>query len=155
MEESEVKKAEIIILSGYLGSGKTTFITRVLQNKVGLRVAVIQNEFSKEMGIEAPVMVDQKGNLFDKFYELPNGCLCCSAKEDMVKAIEYFLQNQDYNNKLDYILVECNGLADPANTIRTLWADEEIEFPAIIQQINAVVDISRFETHKNEEIFRK
>ena len=66
------------------------------------------------MGIEGPMMLDQNGEIFDKFMELPNGCLCCSAKDDLLKAIEFFLDgNSKY--KQDYIIIETNGLADPSN----------------------------------------
>ena len=65
------------------------------------------------MGIEAPLIQDSTGAVFDKFYELPNGCICCSAKSDLLTAVDYFLQNENY--QLDYILVETNGLADPSS----------------------------------------
>ena len=77
MEDRKV--AEIVIITGYLGSGKTTLVQKLLKNEK-YKLAVIQNEFSDEMGIESPVMVDKEGEVFDNFYELPNGCLCCSAK---------------------------------------------------------------------------
>jgi G3E family GTPase len=64
------------------------------------------------MGIESPLMQDSEGNPFDKFYELPNGCICCSAKDDLLFAIESLIKNEKYN--LDFILVETNGLADPS-----------------------------------------
>ena len=79
MEHKEEKVAQLIILTGYLGSGKTTLIQSILKQST-YKVAVIQNEFTQEMGIEAPVMVDEIGEVFDNFFELPNGCLCCSAK---------------------------------------------------------------------------
>ena len=64
------------------------------------------------MGIESPLMQDSEGKLFDKFYELPNGCICCTSKTDLITAIEYLIESEKY--KLDYILVETNGLADPS-----------------------------------------
>ena len=92
------KKCSLIVLCGYLGAGKTTLIRYILKTQNMYKVAVIQNEFAdgwikkihllnniffapnKEMGIEAPLIQDSKGSVFDKFYELPNGCICCSAK---------------------------------------------------------------------------
>jgi G3E family GTPase len=56
-----------------------------------LKIAVIQNEFTDEMGIEAPLMKDSQGDIFDKFYELPNGCICCSAKTELMVAIDYLI----------------------------------------------------------------
>lgn len=69
------------------------------------------------MGIEAPLVQDSEGKPFDKFYELPNGCICCSAKDDLLIAIEFLITNENY--KLDFILVETNGLADPSQVIYT------------------------------------
>lgn len=66
---------------GYLGSGKTTFIRNLLMNKQGEKYAVIQNEFAEgQMGIEQPLIMDESGVPFSSFLELPNGCICCSAK---------------------------------------------------------------------------
>jgi G3E family GTPase len=86
------KSCGIILICGYLGGGKTTLIQHILKNQTKYKVAVIQNEFSDgidpllvllnqiEMGIESPLMQMADGKIFDKFYELPNGCICCSAK---------------------------------------------------------------------------
>ena len=77
----EETKGRIYLLMGYLGSGKTTFIRNLLANKQGIKYAVIQNEFSEgEMGIEQPLIMDESGVPFSDFLELPNGCICCSAK---------------------------------------------------------------------------
>ena len=64
------------------------------------------------MGIEAPLMKDSTGKIFDKFYELPNGCICCSAKTELMVAIDYLIQQELYS--LQYIIIEINGLADPS-----------------------------------------
>ncbi len=99
MDLKEEPKCSLIMVCGYLGSGKTTLISYILKEQTEFKVAVIQNEFSdgkfnhifqkffiiywipkEEMGIEAPLMQNSKGEAFDKFYELPNGCICCTAK---------------------------------------------------------------------------
>lgn len=73
-------KVRIILLTGYLGAGKTTLVNYILKHQTKYKVAVIQNEFADEMGIESPLIQDAEGKPFEKFYELPNGCICCSAK---------------------------------------------------------------------------
>lgn len=74
-------KGRIYLLIGYLGSGKTTFIRNLLTNKQGEKYAVIQNEFTEgQMGIEQALIMDESGVPFSSFLELPNGCICCSAK---------------------------------------------------------------------------
>lgn len=88
-------KAEIYLLVGVLGAGKTTFIKKLLQTDLGYRIAIIQNEFAEgrcseqnlEMGIEAPLITNSDGRPFKDFMELPNGCICCSAKNDLIAAI--------------------------------------------------------------------
>jgi G3E family GTPase len=82
LQESSEKprKCGIILLCGYLGAGKTTLIQYILKKQNKYKIAVVQNEYANEMGIESPLITDSAGKLFDKFYELPNGCICCSAK---------------------------------------------------------------------------
>jgi GTPase SAR1 family protein len=73
--------ANIYLLVGFFGSGKTTLIRKLLANTAGRKYAIIQNEFAEgEMGIEQPLIVDETGTPFSSFLELPNGCICCSAK---------------------------------------------------------------------------
>lgn len=95
MDSNQTEKScGIIMICGYLGGGKTTLIQHILKNQNKYKIAVIQNEFTNgspiyylekaysllEMGIESPLMQMADGKIFDKFYELPNGCVCCSAK---------------------------------------------------------------------------
>jgi G3E family GTPase len=65
------------------------------------------------MGIESPVLFDSEGALFTDIYELPGGCLCCSAKSDLLKLVEFFCTSAKAN--VDCVLVECNGAADIAS----------------------------------------
>ena len=62
------------------------------------------------MGIESPIMLDSTGKPFDKIFEMPNGCLCCSVKDELFRVIEFFANDSQFN--IDYILIEANGLAD-------------------------------------------
>jgi len=75
------KKAKVVVVAGFLGSGKTTLIHRLLKApEINQKVAVIQNEFSDGMGLEASLMTDSEGQVLQDFYEMPNGCVCCAAK---------------------------------------------------------------------------
>ncbi|EGR34737.1 hypothetical protein IMG5_002700 [Ichthyophthirius multifiliis] len=105
------------------------------------------------MGIESPLMTDSQGKPFDKFYELPNGCICCTAKGDLLNAIEYLIQDEKY--KLDYILIETNGLADPSETIKNFWVDDNLESPAQLKSIHTVLSAYRFKQLKKDNIFIK
>ncbi|KRX05084.1 P-loop containing nucleoside triphosphate hydrolase [Pseudocohnilembus persalinus] len=152
-EEQKIveKKANLVLLTGYLGSGKTTLVQYILKEQKQYKVAIIQNEFADEMGIEAPLMQDSEGKPFDKFYELPNGCICCTVKDDLLTAVEYLITSENY--KLDFVLVETNGLADPSQVIQNFWVDENSGVPAELKSIHTVVPVHRFQELKQKDIF--
>ena len=109
-EIDKVKVSKVIIVCGFLGSGKTTLVQKILNApKLKTQVAVIQNEFSANMGIESTLMKDADGNDIDDFYEMPNGCICCAAKDDLINILDTLLEKR---SEIEYILVETNGLAD-------------------------------------------
>ncbi|KAM3132516.1 hypothetical protein pb186bvf_015329 [Paramecium bursaria] len=136
---------KIIVLAGYLGAGKTTLIKYILSQQSEFKIAVIQNEYADEMGIEAPLFQDAEGNTFNTYFELPNGCICCTAKGQLLTAIEYFVKNKP---DLQFILIESNGLADPSNMIQELWQDE-------ISNIISLVPCHKIIELKQNEIFLK
>ena len=67
------------------------------------------------MGLESSLMKDADGNDIDDFYEMPNGCICCAGKDDLIQTLDSLLEKNERSGRprLDYILVETNGLADP------------------------------------------
>jgi len=79
--EIKANKVKVNILTGFFGSGKTTLISNIVKiNEMKNKIAIIQNEFSQEMGIEIDTLTDSEGNNLGNLYELPNGCLCCVVK---------------------------------------------------------------------------
>ena len=102
--------SKVIVICGFLGSGKTTLVESILKApQLNKKVAVIQNEFSANMGIESTLMKDADGNDITDFYEMPNGCICCAAKDDLINTLDALLEK---DNSIEFILVEANGLAD-------------------------------------------
>ena len=81
------------MIAGSLGAGKTTLIDSILKApKLSKRVAVIQNEFSPQMGLESSLMKDSEGDDIEDFYEMPNGCICCAAKDDLIQTLDSLLE---------------------------------------------------------------
>lgn len=100
------------IISGFLGSGKTSFINRLLQNPHGKRLAVIVNELG-EIGLDASLL--QGATKTDTFVELDNGCLCCSLNQDLENTLALLQERPN----LDHVLIETTGIADPLTVFWT------------------------------------
>jgi G3E family GTPase len=114
--------SKVVIVCGFLGSGKTTLVESIIQApSLSQQIAVIQNEFSANMGIESNLMKDSEGNDIVDFYEMPNGCICCAAKDDLINTLDALLEKR---SDIKYILVEANGLGDASALVQTFWLDE-------------------------------
>ena len=138
----------VTLLTGYLGSGKTTLINHVLGNQEGYKCAVIVNDIG-EVNIDAELIqkagvVTQKD---DNLVPLSNGCICCTLKVDLINQIAELVKS----GKFDYILIEASGICEPlpiAQSIAVLEGDEEEGTPAIcrLDNIVTVVDALRMAT---------
>ncbi|KAK2196034.1 bifunctional P-loop containing nucleoside triphosphate hydrolase/CobW-HypB-UreG [Babesia duncani] len=126
---------KLTVIVGFLGCGKTTFIKNICQEFGTQKVAILQNEFSKEMGIEMPQLIKTGADVF----ELPNGCLCCSTKDGLVVAIEKILE---HSTKFDWLLVEAAGTADPIELTGSFWLDYALESPLVLDGVLAITDAS-------------
>lgn len=107
----------ILLLTGYLGSGKTTLVNHILTNERGIKFAVIVNDIG-EVNIDASLI--QKGGIVDSkddsLMALTNGCICCTLKMDLVKQIEDILKL----DRFDYIVIEASGICEPAPIAQTI-----------------------------------
>ncbi|MGB3508072.1 MAG: GTP-binding protein [Microcoleaceae cyanobacterium] len=108
----------VTIITGFLGSGKTTLLNHILENQQGVKTAVLVNEFG-EIGIDNELIVST--NADDTMVELSNGCVCCTINEDLVNAVYKVLERPE---KLDYMVVETTGLADPLPVALTFLGTE-------------------------------
>jgi G3E family GTPase len=142
MMASQASKLPVTIVTGFLGAGKTSLISRLIKECKGRRIAVIQNEVSEEMGIESAVLTDSSGKIIPDFFELPNGCVCCSAKDDMILALENIVNLG--RERIDAIVVETTGIADPCSVVGLFWVDKEICSSIELDGVVAVVDAVNF-----------
>lgn len=112
--QKELPPCPVTILSGFLGSGKTTLIQYILKSPDHKKkIAVIENEFGEGLAIESLIAKDgvdpDQSNLTD-LIELPNGCVCCTVKDSLVATLEVLIKKRQ---DLDYILIEASGMANP------------------------------------------
>ncbi|MBQ8066602.1 MAG: GTP-binding protein [Prevotella sp.] len=112
-----IKNIPVLLLTGYLGSGKTTLLNRILQNKKGIRFAVIVNDIG-EVNIDADLI--EKGGIVgqkdDSLVALQNGCICCTLKMDLVEQLRDITRMQ----RFDYIVIEASGICEPAPIAQTI-----------------------------------
>ncbi|KAK2966689.1 hypothetical protein RJ640_007976 [Escallonia rubra] len=102
----------VTVITGYLGAGKSTLVNHILNAQHGKRIAVILNEFGEEIGVERAMINEGEGGaLVEEWVELANGCICCTVKHSLVQALEQLVERKD---RLDHILLETTGLANPA-----------------------------------------
>ena len=92
------------------------------------------------------MMKDSNGDDIEDFYEMPNGCICCAAKDDMIQTLDSLLENNQKSGKpkLEYILVETNGLADPCQVVQTFWLDDELMSKVQLHSCVSLIDCKEF-----------
>lgn len=118
------KKIPVTVLCGFLGSGKTTLMNHILNNKQGLKVAVIVNDMS-EVNVDADIIEKQGGlsRTEEKLVQLSNGCICCTLRDDLLTEVNRLADM----NAFDYILIEATGIAEPLPIAQTFsYIDERM-----------------------------
>ncbi|MBD9399498.1 GTPase [Pseudomonas sp. PDM11] len=138
----------VTVLSGFLGAGKTTLLRHILKAEHGLKIAVIENEYS-----ETPIDSQLLGSEPVQVMTLANGCVCCSIHVELEKALFVLLEKRD-SGELDFdrLVIECTGLADPAPVAKTFFATEELCERYVLDGIITLVDAANAERHLQETI---
>ena len=125
----------VTILTGFLGAGKTTLLNHILSNQEGLKTAVLVNEFG-EIGIDNELVVATGEDMV----ELSNGCICCSINGELLDAVYRILERPD---KVDYLVVETTGLADPLPVAMTFLGSDLRDLTRL-DSIITLVDAENF-----------
>ncbi|UXA17583.1 GTP-binding protein [Mycobacterium sp. SMC-4] len=135
-------RVPVTVITGFLGSGKTTLVNRILTENHGRRIAVIENEFG-EVGIDDALVLDAEEEIF----EMNNGCICCTVRGDLIRILGALMRRRD---KFDQILIETTGLADPAPVAQTFFVDDEIREQLRLDAIVTVIDAAHVLHHLDE-----
>ena len=141
------------ILTGYLGSGKTTLVNHILTDKThGKKIAIIENEFG-DVGIDDALMAkNATEQIEEEIIEMMNGCICCTVRQDLVVVLKKFsdrIKNGSLK-KLDCVLVETTGMADPAPVAQTFFVDDEVKENFRLDGIVTLIDAKHVEQHLDE-----
>jgi G3E family GTPase len=132
---SDKRGIPVTIITGFLGSGKTTLLNHILSNQDGVKTAVLVNEFG-EIGIDNELLVTTGEDMV----ELSNGCICCTINNDLVEAVYKVLERPE---KIDYLVVETTGLADPLPVALTFLGTDLRDLTRL-DSIVTVVDAENF-----------
>jgi G3E family GTPase len=132
----------VTVLTGFLGAGKTTLLNRILAEKHGQRIAVIENEFG-EVGVDQELVIGAEEEIF----ETANGCICCTVRGDLIRVLGQLLKRRD---RFDYVMIETTGLADPGPVAQTFFVEEDLKEKFLLDAIVTVIDAAHIEQHLGE-----
>lgn len=113
-------KIPVMIVTGFLGAGKTTFINRLLMQNQGVKIGLIENEFG-EVSIDSRLITDYKP---ERIVELNNGCICCSIYNEFSLTLQELVKQHHH---LEHLIIETTGVADPGPVIKPFYQDEDLK----------------------------
>ena len=132
----------VTVLTGFLGAGKTTLLNRILTEQHGKKIAVVENEFG-EVGVDNQLVIQSDEEIF----EMNNGCICCTVRGDLLRILGRLMKRKD---RLDAILIETTGLANPAPVAQTFFTDPEMKEQFALDAIVTLVDAKHILLHLDD-----
>jgi G3E family GTPase len=129
----------VTVLTGFLGAGKTTLLNRILSERHGWKVAVIENEFG-EIGVDNELIVKSEEDLV----VLNNGCVCCTVRGDLIRTLTELLRRPE---RFDAVLIETTGLADPSPVVQSFFVDEDLKEKLRLDAVVTLVDAKHIGLH--------
>lgn len=133
----------VSVITGFLGSGKTTLINHILTSNHGKRIAVIENEYG-EVSVDDALVLQAKEEIF----EMANGCVCCTVRGDLMRILRKLMRR---SRAFDAVMIETTGLADPAPVIQTFFMDDDLREAFNLDAVITVVDAAHVVQHLEEE----
>ncbi len=127
-----IKTIPVTIITGFLGSGKTTFLNQIISQNKHIKFAIIENEFG-EINIDSELVINTNENIF----ELTNGCICCSLNGDLATLLNKLVTG---NYEFDHLIIETTGIADPAAVVAVFLTDYNIQTIFKLDGVICLVD---------------
>ncbi|WP_040984217.1 CobW family GTP-binding protein [Oceanobacillus jeddahense] len=137
------KTIPVTILTGFLGAGKTTMLNKLLHDMPSEKVAVIINEFG-DTSIDSQLVIRTK----EEIVEINSGCICCNVRGDLINLLTDLMKQEE---KVDRVVIETTGMANPAPVIQTFLMDEQMADTFEIDSVITMVDAKHIEQHLQEE----
>jgi G3E family GTPase len=143
-----LKKIPVTVITGFLGAGKTTLVNHILDTTRPMQIGIVVNEFG-EVGIDGQLIVADE----EAVIEINNGCVCCTVRADLVASVRDLLTR--YGDRLERLIVETSGLADPAPVLQTFLADPDVRDRVELEAVVAVVDARHAHAQLADDIARE
>jgi len=143
-----IRKVPTTVVTGFLGAGKTTLVNHILKRTRPTPIGIVVNEFG-EVGIDGQLIVADE----EAVVEINNGCICCTVRRDLVTSVLQLLAR--HGDKLERLIVETSGLADPAPVLQTFLADPDVRERVELESVIAVVDARHATGQLRDDIARE